>query len=313
MRLVIAMLVVSVGCGDDAPSSGSSRRLPPPTSVPPLSKPKPVDLALAPGLEMRHPIRDGRLAIVPIVATGDGVATEHYLTLADGLARHQVTVREIGHGDRFEVDQVRVRNRSTRPLFVMTGEMIVDGMQDRVLAEDRVIPPGTSMRVHVRCVELGREAGHLAFHSRATLAELAIRQAVIHQTQNEVWAKVDQINARHDLHPASKTYREIAELQQSPATIERRDRLARQLAALPDRRALVGLASVIDGQVVSIERFATPELYGALESELLGSYIASTDVPPHEGRTFLPDDVRALAAKPGNRVTPAAFTAVASP
>jgi ARG/rhodanese/phosphatase superfamily protein len=313
MRIVLAMLLVSaVACGDDEVSSLVPSRVAAAPKPQPLAKPKPVDLALAPGLEMRRPLRDGNLAIVPIVATAAS-SDEHYLTLADGLARHEVTVREIGRGASFEVDQVRIRNRSRQPLFVMTGEMIVDGMQDRVIAEDRVIEPGKSVRVSVRCVEMGREAGHLQFHARSTLAELRIRQAVIHETQTEVWASVDAINQHHNLTPSTKTYREVAELQQNPEVVARRDRLAHELAALPERRSLVGLAEVIDGRVVSIERFANAELYGALEAELLGSYIASDDAAPHEGRTFLPDDVRALAAKPGSRMTPASFTAVVHP
>jgi len=313
MRAALAICLVVVACGDGGSSSSDvSAPEVPRAGAPPRAKPKPVDLSLAPGLEMRHPIRDGNLAIVPIVATG-AMSNVHYLTLADGLARHEVTVREIGRGDAFMVDQVRIRNRSRQPLFVMTGELIEDGMQDRVLAEDRIIEPGKTVRVAVRCVEQGREDGHLQFHAHGTLVELAVRQAVIHETQMEVWSKVEDLNKAHGLHPSTKTYREIAELQQRPENTARRDRLVRALAALPDRGALVGLAEVIDGRVVSVERFASAELYGALESELLGAYIASDDGPPHEGRTFLPEDVRAFAALPSSRITAASFTAVARP
>jgi hypothetical protein len=318
MRIVLALLVLSTACGsDDSPRVDRSSSTNP-TSAPIAAakpKPKPIDLALGTGLEMRHPIADGTLSIVPIVMTagsGANVPTAHFLTLADGLARHEVTVREIGRNDSFAVDKVRIRNRSNEPLFVMTGEMIFDGLQDRVLAEDRVIEPGKSVKVSVRCVEQGREAGHLDFHASNLLAELAVRQAVIHQTQTEVWATVEVINQRHHLSPPTKTYRDVAMLQTSELSA-RRDKLARALATLPDRSRLVGLAQVQSGHVVSIDRFATPELYGALEAELLGSYVASDDAAPHEGRTFLPDDIRALAAAPNSRMTDASFISVVRP
>jgi ARG and Rhodanese-Phosphatase-superfamily-associated Protein domain len=315
MRAVLALLVVSaVACGDDGTPSTARAR---PDEREPVHsaarRPEaPIDLALAPGLELRRPLRDGNLAIVPIVATGTPSRT-HYLTLADGVARREVRVRELGHGDRFEVDQVRIRNRSRQPLFVMTGELIFDGLQDRALAEDRVIPPGKSVRVAVRCVERGREDGELGFRVPGLLAELAIRRAVVHQSQTEVWGTVEALNEAHGLAPPTKTYRDLALHQQGSDLARRRDRLAHQLAALPDRAALVGLAEVIDGRVVSIERFANAELYGALEAELLGAYLASDDGAPHEGHTLLPADVRAFAAAPEARVTEASFTVVAKP
>ena len=313
MRALVVIVVATMGCGDDAAPTKSTPSSTPPAKTPQVAATsKPVDLSLGAGFEMRRPLRDGNLAIVPIVATA-WQGSQPYLTLATGITTHVVTVREIGRGSNMVVDHVRIRNKSTLPLFVMTGEMIIDGLQDRVIAEDRVIAPGASVRVEVRCVEQGREVGHMSFHTNATLAELSVRQAVIHQTQTEVWQLVDRINQQHDLTPTTKTYRDKAAMQQNPDVVARRDRLAHQLAALPDRDKLVGLAEVIDGHVVSIERFATPELYGALESELLGSYVSSVDDKPHEGRTFLPDDVRAFVAKPGSRTTAASFTAVDRP
>ena len=321
MRLMLAILMFSTACGGGKSDDTTSDAAPKSTAPTPFSvavaaakpKPKPVDLSLGDGFQMRYPIRDGNLAIVPIVETGAPAASVHYVTLADGLARHEVTVRELGRGDAFTVDKLRVKNKSHEPLFVMTGEIVFDGMQDRVIAEDRVIPPGRSVRVAVRCVEMSREAGHLDFHASNLLAELQIRQAVIHQTQTEVWATVDAINQHHHLTPSSKTYREAALLQNSPDAQARRDRLIHALAQLPDRSHVVGLAQVISGHVVSVERFATPELFGALEGELLGSYVASDEAQPHEGRTFLPADVRALAAAPVARMTEASFVAVARP
>jgi hypothetical protein len=311
MRALVVILVATMGCGDDAAPTKQASPMPKqPAKV--LARSAPVDLSLGAGYEMRRPIRDGNLAIVPIVQTA-WHGSQSYMTLATGITTHVVTVREIGRGSNMVVDHVRIKNKSPLPLFVMTGEMIIDGLQDRVIAEDRVIAPGGSVRVEVRCVERGRELGHMGFHTNATLAELSVRQAVIHQTQTEVWQTVDRINQKFSLTPQSKTYREKAALQQNPDAVARRDRLTTLLAGLTDRNKLVGLAEVIDGHVVSIERFATPELYGAMESELLGSYVSSVDDKPHEGRTFLPDDVRALAVKLGSRTTAASFTTVDKP
>src|SRR6185503_6574102 len=111
MRVVVAAVLIA-GC--------SSQEAPPPAPapvarveaapVPPPPPPKPVDLSLGEGYEMRHVIHDGRVAVVPIVATG-AVAARRYITLHDAMKRHQVSVRELG---QWEVDTVRVRNRSAQ-------------------------------------------------------------------------------------------------------------------------------------------------------------------------------------------------------
>ena len=287
MRMLLALVVLSACGSDDLISRDAG-------SEPIKPKPKPVDLSLGEGFEMRHPIRDGNLSIIPIVAVRTAAAI-HYITLADGLANHTVTVREKGRGNSFEVDHVRIRNKSTEPLFVMTGELIFDGLQDREIAEDRVIQPSEKTLVAVRCVEQGREAGDLEFHASGLLAELRVRRATIFQTQQDLWSVVANLNQEHDLMPPTKTYRGVAELQRTTEPAARRDALARELANLPDRARLVGLIAVSGSKIFELDRFATPELYGQYEQELLGSYVASDDAAPHEGRTLLPADVRAFA------------------
>jgi len=312
MRMLLAFVVLSsAACGDD----GSPRSVPEgvvPVAAAPKPKPGSVDLSLAAGFEMRHPVRDGDVVVVPIVATG-AIPDVHYVTLADGLAAHKVTVREIARGQNFQVDHVRIRNKGVEPLFVMTGELIYDGLQDRAIAEDRIIAPGEKVDVAVRCVEQGREAGHMDFHASSVLAEIGLRQKILYAEQQDVWAKVESINLAHHLTPSTRTYRDAAELQHATAAVARRDTIAHALAALPDRNKVVGLALITGGRVVELDRFATPELYGRLELELLGSYLATDGLPPHEGHNPVPADVRAFVADSwaqGARTTAASYTAV---
>ena len=308
----VFLLLVAACSGDPVAEVSRARaRTPAPAAA---AKPKPpavdLSLSLGAGFEMHRPVRDGRLSVIPIVAIADPPQV-HYMTLSQGVAQHKVTIREM---PTWQIDRVRIRNRGVMPVFAMAGELIIDARQDRVLAESAVIPPGQTFDIHVRCVEQGREEGGKTFHPAALLAGLDMRRTIAHDTQAAVWILIDTINKQLDLRPPGRSYRQAAQLQGSGESGARRDRIAAQLAADPDRDRIVGFAVAVDGDVLAIDRFATPELEREFELALLGSYSSGLDrSPPHEGRTLLPADVRVLATTPGADVTEAALIALQPP
>ncbi len=293
VRTCAVFLAMLGACHDDAAPPPPAAALA--EAVPAAPKPK-LDLSLGEGYEMRRPLRDGRLAVIPIVATAStGVIA--YTSLATAVANHDATVREMP--GEWRVDTVRIRNRGRATVVAYMGEMIIDAKQDRVLAETKVIPPGASEDVAVRCVEQSRENGSRTFTVPGIMVEMDLRRVVAFRPQVDVWTKVDAINNELGLSPPSKTYRLAAQRMASGDLEARRGRLAAELAAHPDRDRIVGLAEVVDGEVIAIDRFATPSLYREEEQELLGAYVASSGGVAHEGRTFLPADVRGLATTPG--------------
>jgi ARG/rhodanese/phosphatase superfamily protein len=310
LHACVVMCVIGVGCTNDAP--------PPPEVVPvarapvekaPIATPPrhDVDRSLGDGLEMRRPIRDGRIALIPIVATLPTTARE-YLTLADGMARGFVRVREVGRNSAFSVDHLVLDNTSDRPLLALAGELVIEGLQDRVVARDVVVLPHANTRIEVRCVERGREYGELLFKPGQVMAELAVRERVVHANQQTVWETVAAINQQLGLSPPTGTYRGAAERMRADGgeAAERRDRLLAGLLMVEERLHVVGFAVAIDDKLVGVERFATPELYRALERELVASYsVGITGTLPHEAHALEPADVRAFLAGTGGKTTEA--------
>jgi hypothetical protein len=288
------------------PTAAAPAAAPPATSARSARERAPAELSLGDGYEMRRPLQDGRLTVIPIVdSRAPRANVPRYLALHDGMKRDLVSVREL---PPMTVDTVRIHNKSPEPVFAMAGELIVGGHQDRVIARDVIVPAHATADVEVRCVEQNRDGGRRAFNSgNAALAQIDLRDAVVHKTQSDVWTLVDAINTQHHVAPKTKTYRLVAQVQDA----RRAGALAERLAELPDRERLVGLAVAIDGRVVAMDRFASPELYDQLEGELLRSYVASDTLPPRDHRSLLPDDVRAFAATSRlSTTTDASFVAV---
>jgi hypothetical protein len=98
-----------------------------------------------------------------------------FLTLDEGLALKQVSVKESKAGGA--VNTLYVTNESMKPLYLMGGEVVLGGQQDRTLGRDTIISPGEKeVPVTVFCVEHGRWTGRKEFDQSApTVASAEIR------------------------------------------------------------------------------------------------------------------------------------------
>jgi len=284
MRVICGAVVLIAACHDSEPELERTSTAPPVVAVA-ASKPAGT-FALGPDLEMRHPIKDGHLTLIPIALTSAPPSVDA-VALDDAMSRHLVKVRDLG-----DYTHVRIKNKSDERVYAMAGEMIVGGEQDHAIADSTIIEPHSSEVVRVYCVEQGRSEGSKWFHPGHAVVDVGLRRVMRHDNQTAVWRQVEADNRRLGLAPPTSTYREAAALQDSAPSTARRTQLAAQLS--DDR--LVGVAAAYDGEVVAIDRFATPAMFRAHIGELLGSYVAGDDGAHHEGANLSPDAVRRFAA-----------------
>jgi len=154
-----------------------------------------------------EPVSYENLTVFPVVAAS-GYDTSAFLTLEDGLASGEVTVREQGaeamyrnrDGSRpavqnyggASVNQLVLVNHSKRPLLLLAGELVSGGKQDRVIGKDRIVAPfGDPLPLDVFCVEHGRWSSGSQFNEAKTIVHPSVReQAAVKQKQGNVWAAV---------------------------------------------------------------------------------------------------------------------------
>ena len=101
-----------------------------------------------------------------------------------------------------------VANRSDKPLYLMPGEIILGGKQDRCVAKECVIPVDVKpVKIDVYCVEHGRWSEGQEFREKAGNLGKAGRAAVQEgKAQTEVWDSVREANAASGVRPSTGAF-----------------------------------------------------------------------------------------------------------
>lgn len=222
------------------------------------------------GSELLAPIQIDNLTLIPIVAT-DRTGSTDVLTLDEAMQDRRLRVSELAE----RAGALEFANAADQPVLVLAGELLLGGKQDRVVATSALIPPHSTRAIPVRCVEHGRWSGGDDFISAGRLAHDRLRGIAAYARQSDVWSEVARANHAHFTTNETDTYRNLAELQPAATdTLEARVYLA--LAELPetDRDRMIGYAVAYNGELATVDRFASPVVFGRLERKLLRAYLA---------------------------------------
>jgi hypothetical protein len=278
-----------------------------------------------------QPIQHANLTIFP-VSSLEANLEDRFTTLDEGLREGTVEVFEIGadsdsdddsndgmddplddlFGDapdgEAEVNRVMVINRSSKPLYLMPGEIIMGGDQDRAVAEEFVLQPNDNpVPVDVFCVEHGRWGGRAPaqtedFIANATAASsggfaLAVaeeNQAAAEANRGKFIASVGALNKPARLAvQASKDQDTVWESVANVNTAngieietgaftgnyvskDSLDQLKPYIDSLQDEVAgvdnIVGVVVAINGKVHTMDLFESTPLFTKLWPKLLKSY-----------------------------------------
>jgi hypothetical protein len=284
-------------------------------AVPSQAQPQPPPgkdaAALSERTALLAPIQINSLTLTPIVAVAGAASPtasdDVLLVLDEAMASKQVKIREIADGN---VNGLMFINQAAHPVFVMAGEVIIGGKQDRIIGRNTVIPAKTTQEVPVFCVEHGRWNGQTKeFTTAKALAHGRLRGQASYAAQQDVWNEVAAKNKVRKTQNASDTYRTVAQ-QQSDGTLGAMEKqVSAALAKLPaaDRGRMVGFAVALNGAVATVDVFGSPALFHKLETKLVRSYLteavdiaAAKDVKPPspaEVKLFMADADKAAEQK----------------
>lgn len=230
------------------------------------------------------------LRLYPVCATAEALQANASLpalqTLSEGMQTpgFRITERkQFGREQGAWYNALTVQNKSAETVFLMSGDVVTGGNQDRVIAYDDVIPPGTVKNIEVFCVEAGRSSYYdpeapdaekriAAFRGYYNVASPQVRNAVYAGNQQGVWNAVAQVT---DANNASSNTRTYAALETENEQKTKREAYLRffegKFAELPN---VVGVVAVCKGKVIGVDIFGQPELFRGQYTALVHSYAA---------------------------------------
>jgi len=101
------------------------------------------------------PVTSGNVTVFPLYYAKKPESIETFC-LAEAIEDNTFIIKETSSSGT--VNSVKVINNSGKPVFLLSGEVIFGGKQDRIIATDTIVPPkdGEEFSVSVYCVEHGR-------------------------------------------------------------------------------------------------------------------------------------------------------------
>ena len=209
---------------------------------------------------------------------GENTLSREYLTLEEAMGQKKITLHETGN-----VGELSVDNTSSDYVFIMAGDIVKGGRQDRTISENIVLNPGDKEVVLKSfCVEQSRWSGRgvesevVFSSSEKTLNNKALKVAArTEKNQGKVWQEVSNYQAK-----ASEKVKAEVKSNTSPTSLQltlENDKIKNSISeyvddlqpAFDDKNDVLGFAFFINGKISTVEIFGNAALFKKLQKKLL--------------------------------------------
>ena len=226
------------------------------------------------GIKVGESIAFRNLSVFPLFSSVKNPAD--YITLDEALERKLSVITEISEGG--SVPELKFVNSGSVGVFLLDGEELVGAKQNRIINISIVVPAITTLVIPVSCVEAGRwshrsrqfSSAPRAHYADGRARKMAQVSASLRATgqrrsdQSEVWSNIREKSENFRVTSATSAMSDIYE-QESP-------RLETYVGAFPVLEGQSGALFAVDGRVVGLDLFDSPETFRKLFPKLLRSY-----------------------------------------
>lgn len=252
-------------------------------------------------------IEYGNLRLYAVVATDEfmeqNALAADLVVLRTALQQKKFRISEHKPFGRMEdagaVNQLTVENKLAGDVFMMSGDVVQGGKQDRTIGDDRIIAANSIKNIPVYCVERGRWAYNnegnednkpndriAAFNGYYNVASVGLRKSIKSGNQQDIWEKVAEVTATNDGYSDSNAY---AGLENSETFTAERDDYLLHLKQGFSMENVVGLVAVSGSEIIGTDVFGHAALFQKTFESLLYSYI--TDAISHGEIPAINDEI----------------------
>jgi len=209
---------------------------------------------------------------------GEDDLSRDYLTLEEAMQQKKITLHETG-----SVGELLVDNNSSDYVFIMAGDIVKGGRQDRTISEDIVLDAGAKKTpLKSFCVEHSRwgertgESVDFFSSSEKMLNNRALKMAArTEKSQSKVWEEVSCYQER----TSAKLKANVTDYV-SPTSLQltlENKKVKRSISeyvdalqsAFDDKNNVLGFAFFINGKISTVETFGNAALFKKLQKKLL--------------------------------------------
>lgn len=226
-------------------------------------------------LEVGKPVSYGSLTVVPVYLTRIKDKTK-YVTLEDAMKHKWLEITELEGG---RVPRVKISNHSKHMIYLMGGEILTGCKQDRILASDLLLAPGTQdLTVPVYCVEHGRWTHRSKeFYSKNNIGTYKLRAKAQEKSaaaQSEIWDQISRQNRKMGVASPTSAYQDAYENKENVVRIEK---IEKRMKVIPQlKKDTVGVVIGLGGKIVNVDIFANSFLFKKQWPKILRSSALSS-------------------------------------
>jgi hypothetical protein len=210
-----------------------------------------------------------------------------YTTLSEALKQKKLTITEATEGE--QVNKLYAENVSKDTIMILAGEVISGGKQDRMIANDFILPPKSGKKdLSVFCVEHGRwdyrssgtsSAGGagsvkgeaLSFSISNSMANTKVRIAGnVTQSQADVWKEVEEVTSKQNSTTSTGTLNALNSNKDHQAKMGEYTTFYKKI--LTADPSIIGMVVVTGDSILGCELFATHALLMQHADNLINSY-----------------------------------------
>ena len=218
-----------------------------------------------------------------------------YVTLEEAMDKKYIVLHETG-----SVNQLSVDNKSDKYVFILSGDIVKGGKQDRTIGSDIILEPGCkNVPLESFCVEQSRWRQR----ENESLAEFSSSKKILSNKSLKIAARSEK--------EQGKVWKEVADFQEKTAenikkevkssvsetslqlTLENKDLQSatkEYLEAIEpffkDKKDVLGFGFCINGKISTVDAFGNADLFAKLKEKLLESAVNEAISQYSEGKRF---------------------------